>query len=268
MSKVVLVTGGSSGLGAAICSLLASKGNKVYGTSRNAASSQGNKSFTMINMDVCDRKSIEDALRQIISKEGRLDVIINNAGLGMAAPLEESSDKDIDKLFATNVRGVINTMQAVLPQMRKQKVGMIINITSIAAEIALPFRGLYCASKAAVEKITEATRMEVKDFGIHACTFQAGDIKTNINSNRLTAEVSKDSIYYSVFNRINNEIHQDVDKAVPAEFYAEKIEKMINKKSLKRTYVEGRFIQRLSRFLSRILPGTWFEKIILDHYKL
>jgi NADP-dependent 3-hydroxy acid dehydrogenase YdfG len=266
MSKVILVTGGSSGLGEAICQYLASKGHKVYGTSRKGGVNPG--SYSMIEMDVCERNSISSALSVIIRKEGRLDVVINNAGLGMAAPLEESADKDIDKLFSTNIRGVINVMQVVLPQMRRQKAGLIINITSIAAEIALPFRGLYCASKAAVEKITEAMRMEVKDFGIQACTFQAGDIKTNINSNRLTAEISKESVYATSFNRINNEIHADVNKALSAMFYAEKIEKIINKKSVKRTYAEGRFMQRLSRTLSRILPGLWFEKLILNHYKL
>lgn len=266
MSKVILVTGGSSGLGESVCVYLASKGHVVYGTSRKA--SHSSNGYTMLEMDVCDRNSISNALSSILQKERKLDVVINNAGLGMAAPIEESKDSDIDKLFSTNVRGVINVMQTVLPQMRKQKKGLIINITSIAAEISLPYRGLYCASKAAVEKITEAMRMEVKDFGIQACTFQAGDIKTNINSNRLTAEVSKESVYAIPFNRINSEIHADVNKAVPPVFYAEKIEKIINMKSVKRTYVEGRFIQRLSRFLSRILPGFWFEKIILNHYKL
>jgi NADP-dependent 3-hydroxy acid dehydrogenase YdfG len=266
MSKIILVTGGSSGLGAAICEHLASKGHKVYGTSRNVT--QQNPTFTMINMDVCNRASIQEAIATVVNKEGSIDVIINNAGLGMAAPVEEASDKDIDKLFDTNVRGVINVMQTVLPQMRKQKKGLIINITSIAAEIALPYRGLYCASKAAVEKITEAMRMEIKPYGIQACTFQAGDIKTNINSNRLTAEVSSVSVYATQFNRINSEIHADVNNAVSPYFYADKIDKIIRSGSVKRTYVEGRFIQRLSRFLSRILPGTWFEKIIMNHYKL
>ncbi|HWZ21139.1 MAG TPA: SDR family oxidoreductase [Cytophagaceae bacterium] len=266
MSKVILVTGGSSGLGAAICEHLSSKGHKVYGTSRKAIKT-GSK-YTMLDMDVSDRGSIEEALSIIIKKEGKLDVVINNAGLGMAAPLEESKDIDIDKLFSTNIRGVINVMQLTLPQLRKQKTGLIINITSIAAEIALPYRGLYCASKAAVEKITEALRMEIKDFGIQACTFQAGDIKTNINSNRLTAELSKNSAYATDFERINNEIRSDVNNAVSPYFYAEKIERILNTRKVKRTYVEGKFIQRFSRFLSRILPGNWFEKIILNHYKL
>ncbi len=266
MSKIILVTGGSSGLGAAICEYLSIKGYKVYGTSRKATKTDSK--YMMLDMDVCDRSSIYAALSAVIQKEGRLDVVINNAGLGMAAPLEESAEKDIDKLFSTNIRGVINVMQVILPQMRKQKNGLIINITSIAAEIALPYRGLYCASKAAVEKITEALRMEVKDFGIQACTFQAGDIKTNINSNRLTAEVTKDSVYAQNFERINSEIHRDVDKAISPYFYAEKIETIITSKIVKRTYVEGKFIQRLSRFLSRILPGCWFEKIILNHYNL
>ena len=266
MSKVILVTGGSSGLGAAICEHLSSKGHKVYGTSRKVI--QTSTKYTMLDMDVSERDSIQVALSVIVQKEGRLDVVINNAGLGMAAPLEESKDIDIDKLFSTNIRGVINVMQLALPQLRKQKTGLIINITSIAAEIALPYRGLYCASKAAVEKITEALRMEIKDFGIQACTFQAGDIKTNINSNRLTAEVSKNSVYAPDFERINSEIHSDVNNAVSPYFYAEKIERILTTRKVKRTYVEGKFIQRFSRFLSRILPGSWFEKIILNHYKL
>jgi len=267
MPKVILITGGSSGLGEAMCEHLASKGHIVYGTSRKVSENVAGK-FKMIGMDVCDRNSITQAVSSILQKEGKLDVVINNAGLGMASPLEEAMDKDIDKLFATNVRGVINVMQTVLPPMRKQKNGLIINITSIAAEIALPYRGLYCASKAAVEKFTEAARMELKAFGVQACTFQAGDIKTNINSNRLTAELSAGSVYTTEFTRINNEIHADVNKAVSPYFYAEKIEKIINSSSIKRTYVAGRFIQRLSRFLSRILPGVWFEKIIMNHYKL
>lgn len=266
MSKVILVTGGSSGLGEAICEYLAGKGHRVYGTSRKAT--ENNAKFSMISMDVCDRQSINAAVDTIISREGRLDVVINNAGLGMAAPVEECIDKDLDKLFSTNVRGVINVMQAVLPKMRQQKSGLVINITSIAAEISLPFRGLYCASKAAVEKITEAARMELKPYHVQACNFQAGDIKTNINSNRLTAALAHDSAYSTLFNRINNEIHTDVNNAVSPYFYAEKIEQIINTKKVKRTYVAGRFIQRLSRFLSRILPGVWFEKIIMNHYKL
>jgi NADP-dependent 3-hydroxy acid dehydrogenase YdfG len=266
MSKVILVTGGSSGLGEAICTHLSSHGHKVYGTSRKTVNKKA--PFNMISMDVCDRNSIKMAVDYLLEKEGRLDVVINNAGLGMASPIEESSDKNIDLLFSTNIRGVLNVMQATLPVMRKQKSGLIINITSIAAEIALPFRGLYCASKAAVEKITEATRMEVKEFGIYACTFQAGDIKTNINANRLTAEVAANSVYAAPFHRINSDIHKDVNKALLPDFYAKKIEKIIHSKSPKRTYVYGIFLQKFSRFLSRILPGVWFEKIIMNHYKL
>jgi len=266
MPKIIVVTGGSSGLGEAICTHLASKKYIVYGTSRKETSQD--KSFTLIQMDVADKNSIQQSLDAIIQKEGRIDVFINNAGLGMAAPIEEASHKDIQQLFSTNVFGVLNTTQLILPIMRKQRKGLIINITSIAAEVALPYRGLYCASKSAVDKITDALRMEVKEFGIQACTFQAGDIKTNINSNRLTATINPNSEYAKDFNRINNEIHTDVNNAVSPYFYAKKIEGIIESSKISRTYVEGKFIQRLSRFLSRILPGNWFEKIILNHYKL
>lgn len=266
MSKVILVTGGSSGLGASICSHLASKGYNVYGTSRSFLKDQ--PTYKFLKMDVGSRTSVESALRLIIEKEGRLDVLINNAGLGMAAPIEEGTEADIEKLFDTNFKGVLNTIQLTLPIFRNQKKGLIINITSIAAEISLPYRGFYCASKAAVEKITEALRMEVKDFGIKACTFQAGDIKTNINANRLTAQLPLSSSYTKVFTRINAEIHADVNNAVEPDYYAKKIYGIINATKIKRTYVEGRFIQRLSRFLSRILPGLWFERILLNHYKL
>lgn len=266
MSKVILVTGGSSGLGEAICEHLAAKKYKVYGTSRKA--NEHNDKFPLLQMDVSDRTSIQSAIKTLLQKEGRIDVWINNAGLGMAAPVEEASSEAIQQLFSTNFYGVLNTTQLILPIMRQQRSGLIINITSIAAEIALPYRGLYCASKAAVEKITEALRMEIKEFGVQACTFQAGDIKTNINANRLTAQIDAESAYSKQFNRINNEIHADVNNAVSPYFYAEKIESILRTKKVKRTYVEGRFIQRLSRFLSRILPGKWFEKIIMNHYKL
>jgi NADP-dependent 3-hydroxy acid dehydrogenase YdfG len=266
MRKVIVVTGGSSGLGEAICTHLTSKNYAVYGTSRKVISQD--KSFMLLPMDVANADSIREALHTVMQKEGRIDVFINNAGLGMAAPVEEASTKDIQQLFSTNFFGVVNTIQQVLPIMRKQGNGLIINITSIAAEIALPYRGFYCASKSAVDKLTDALRMEVKDYGIKACTFQAGDIKTKINSNRLTAVINNNSVYAKNFNRINGEIHADVNNAVSPYFYAKKIESIVESSIVSRTYVEGRFIQRLSRWLCRILPGNWFEKIILNHYKL
>ncbi|RZL98081.1 MAG: SDR family oxidoreductase, partial [Pedobacter sp.] len=159
MSKVVLITGASTGLGESIATYLARRGFIVYGTSRQAGLT--NESIHMLAMDVIDPQSIQQVVDQILQQEGRLDVLINNAGLGIAGPVELLSLTDVERVFDTNVFGVIRMVQSALPIMRQQRSGLIINISSIAAEAGLPYRGAYSASKAAVERLTEALRLEL-----------------------------------------------------------------------------------------------------------
>ena len=166
MSKIVLITGASSGIGKAIATLLFEEGYKVYGTSRNPKNSV-HFSFELIALDVLKVDTIVSAISYIIEKEGRLDVLVNNAGMGITGPIEETPTDKMRAVFNTNLFGAIEVMKGVLPQMRKQNSGTIINITSIAGYMGLPYRGIYSATKGALEIITEATSMEVKNFGIN-----------------------------------------------------------------------------------------------------
>ena len=155
MSKIVLITGASSGIGKAIATLLFEEGYKVYGTSRNPKNSV-HFSFELIAMDVLKVDTIASVISYIIKKEGRLDVLVNNAGMGITGPIEETPTDKMRAVFNTNLFGAIEVMKGVLPQMRKQNSGTIINITSIAGYMGLPYRGIYSATKGALEIITEA----------------------------------------------------------------------------------------------------------------
>ncbi|HQU61326.1 MAG TPA: SDR family oxidoreductase, partial [Saprospiraceae bacterium] len=182
MGKVILITGASSGLGKALAEILSTRGHIVYGTSRKPTGQL--LPYRMIPMEVKDEKSIERAVQQVISNEKRIDVVINNAGIGLAGPTEQLHIDNIRELLEINVVGVARVCQAVLPHMRARRSGRIINISSIGAVIGLPYRGLYCASKSAVSIMTESLRMEIAPFGIQACCVRAGDTRTNINANR------------------------------------------------------------------------------------
>ena len=160
MSKVVLITGGSSGIGKSIGEFLHHKGFIVYGTSRNPEKVL-NSVFPLVALDVRNVESIQAAVAKVIAISGRLDVVINNAGVGITGPLEEIPTSEIKNNFETNFFGPIEVMKAALPQMRQQKSGLIINVTSIAAYMGLPYRSVYSASKGALELITEALNMEV-----------------------------------------------------------------------------------------------------------
>ena len=183
-NKVVLITGGSSGIGKITGIYLSAMGMKVYGTTRNLKNHKDFNSFTLLELDVKDPGTIENAINRIISEEGKLDVLINNAGVGITGPIEETPIEEINKAFDTNLNGPIRMMQAVLPQMRKQKRGLIINITSIAGYMGLPFRGIYSATKGSLELVTEAIRMEVRSHGVKIANLAPGDFATNIASGR------------------------------------------------------------------------------------
>src|SRR5690606_6125533 len=155
MSQVVLITGGSSGIGKSIGEFLFCKGFTVYGTSRNPERIK-NSLFPLIELEIRDSISIKNAIDKVIKISGRLDILINNAGVGITGPLEEIPMEEVKNNFETNLFGPIAMIQTVLPQMRLQKSGLIINITSIAGYMGLPYRSVYSASKGALELITEA----------------------------------------------------------------------------------------------------------------
>ena len=267
MSKVVLMTGGSSGVGKSMGEFLHKKGFVVYGTSRNPEKVI-NSIFPLVALDVRNVESIQLAVAKIIGISGRLDVVINNAGVGITGPLEEIPMEEIKNNFETNFFGPIEVMKVVLPQMREQKSGLIINITSIAAYMGLPYRSVYSASKGALELITEALRMEVKQFGIEITNVAPGDFATNIASGRFHAPVIEGSAYEKVYGETLKTMNDHVDAGSNPNEMAEAIYKIMLQKSPKVHYKVGVFMQKFSIVLKRILPDKVYEKILMNHYKL
>jgi NAD(P)-dependent dehydrogenase (short-subunit alcohol dehydrogenase family) len=267
MNKVVLITGGSSGIGKSIGEFLHHKGFVVYGTSRNPERIL-NSVFPLIALDVRDADSIHAAVAKVIVTSGRLDVVVNNAGVGITGPLEEIPMQEIKNNFETNLFGPIEVMKAVLPQMRSQQSGLIINITSIAGYMGLPYRSVYSASKGALELITEALRMEVKSFGIHITNVAPGDFATNIASGRFHAPVLKGSVYETSYGNTLKTMDEHVDSGSNPNEMAEAVYHIIQDREPKIHYKVGVFMQKFSIVLKRILPDKVYEKMLINHYKL
>ena len=267
MSKVVLITGASSGIGKAIGEFLNQKGFTVIGTSRNSIKYPNSK-FQLIDLDVRDSNSIEKAINKTIEIAGRIDVLINNAGVGITGPLEEILTSEIRNNFEINLFGPIEVMKAVLPHMRSQKSGLIINITSIAGYMGLPFRGIYSASKGALELITEALRMEVKSFGIHITNIAPGDFATNIATGRFHAPLISDSAYAKTYGKSLETMDEHVDSGSNPQQMAEAVYKIITTEHPRIHYKVGAFMQKFSIVLKRILPDKIYERILMNHYKM
>ncbi len=264
-TKVVLITGGSSGIGKAIGIHLKEKGYKVYGTTRSKSKYPSFSDFSLLEMDVRNTDTIKSCIASLLELEDRIDVLINNAGVGITGPMEETPHEEVLKAFATNFNGPLNVMNTVLPVMREQKEGLIINITSIAGYMGLPFRGIYSASKGALEIVTESYRMETKSFGVHLTTLAPGDFATNIASGRYHTPVYDDSAYQKAYKTTLEAIDADVDSGGDPVDVAKKIAKIIQTKNPKPHYKVGSFIQKFSLTLKNLLPGRWFEKLLMNH---
>jgi NAD(P)-dependent dehydrogenase (short-subunit alcohol dehydrogenase family) len=182
--KTVLVTGASSGIGRAIAAHLALKGYRVFGTSRtpSAATLDG---FELLPLDVTDEASVQDCVAAVLERAGQLDVLVNNAGVDMMGAIEETSLEEARWVFETNFFGILRLTQAVLPHMRAQGSGQVINISSALGLAAWPFEAMYCASKHALEGYTEALCYEMALFGIKVSSVQPGFFQSNmVNSQR------------------------------------------------------------------------------------
>lgn len=267
MSKVVFITGASSGIGKAIGEYLVLKNYKVFGTSRNPERIKDSK-FPLIKMDVNDTESIRNAISVLLAKSGGIDVIINNAGVGITGPIEETPETEIKNAFNVNLFGPINVIKAVLPQMRKQGYGHILNITSIAGYMGLPYRGIYSATKAALEITIEAMRMETLQFGIKMTNVAPGDFATNIAAGRYHAPILEDSPYKKAYGSTLKIMDEHVDAGEDPTKMAKVVYSIINNPNPKIHYRVGAPMQKISIVLKRILPDKTYENLLLKHYKL
>ena len=169
---IAVVTGSSSGIGSCVCSRLASRGYKVYGLSRRGVAPDGCEG---LSVDISDEKAVNDAIGTIFSKEGRIDLLINNAGMGIAGPIEFTSTEDANNIMDVNFMGQFYCTRAVLPYMRQQASGRIVFVSSVAGSMAIPYQAFYSAGKAAINAFALSLRNEVRDFGIDVCAVEPGD---------------------------------------------------------------------------------------------
>lgn len=266
--KIILITGISSGFGKQTAILLAEDGHKVYGTVRKQAETPNG--VNVLLMDLMDTVSIKKSVQTIFQKEGRIDVLINNAGMHTGGPLETLPDEYIRKQFETNFFGLAELTRNVLPAMREQKSGTIINIGSIGGLMGLPFQGYYSASKFAVEGFSEALRMEVKQFGIKVVVVNPGDFNTNNTANRrgFLATSGEISAYDTQFEKSLAIIENDENKGWNPEILARKMVKIVNCPNPRQRYIIASFEQKLAVSIKKILPGKLFSKILADHYGL
>jgi len=267
MSKIVLITGASSGIGKSTAAFLASKNYIVYGTGRTPKTT-ADTPYTLLPLDVTKIDSIEKVIQHIIAKEGRIDVLVNNAGMGITGPIEDTPTDEMRKVFETNFFGSIDMMKAVLPQMRKQQSGTIINVTSIAGYMGLPYRGIYSATKGALDLVSEAIRMEVKEFGIQIATIAPGDVATNIAAGRYHTPVFENSAYKEKYQVNLDLMDSHVDSGMNPIKMAEQIYDVIILKQPNVHYKVGTFMEKFSIVLKKILPSKRYEKLLMNHYKL
>ena len=267
MKKVVLISGASSGIGKAAAEYLHKLDYKVYGGSRN--NPINNKPlFSYIFLDVNDDSSVRKAITTIYEKEGRIDVLVNSAGFGIAGSVEETTVEEVNMQMNTNFLGAFRLCKAVLPLMRNTKSGIIINISSIGGICSLPYQGFYCASKFALEGMTEALRMEVSEFGIRVVLIEPGNFNTVFTQNRKKIKhSSKDSVYQSKFARALRIIEDEELRGENPEKIASLIHRIIQKSSPKLRYTAGPFLERLVVPLRNILPFRTIEYILKKHYE-
>lgn len=257
MKKTIIITGSSTGIGWALAEYFGKIGHRVYGLSRKMTDSAH---FTCIPTDVTNNDNVQSTVEKILQKEKRIDLLVNNAGMGMVGAIEDAKQEEILQLFNLNLVGTIQMMTAVMPTMRQQKSGQIINISSIGSEMGLPFRGFYSASKSALDKVTEAMRYEVDQWNIQVCSLHLGDIKTNIADNRIKTNIS--APYQEIFEKVYALMNAHVgDGAEPLEV-AHYIDSLIHKKQWKAHYYFGAFGQKIGVPLKWFLPQNLYEHLM------
>jgi short-subunit dehydrogenase len=266
MTKIVLITGISSGFGKATAEILSNKGYTVYGISRSQTENLDTK-IKVLQADVTDAKSVHKAVSTLVSNEGRIDVLINNAGMGISGSIEDSLPEDISLQMNTNFTGYVNMIQAVLPTMRKHGGATIVNISSIGGVMGLPYQGFYSASKFAIEGLSEALRMELKPFNIKVIVIRPGDFFTNFTANRKPVKITvSGSDYEAQFGKTLSIIESDEKKGLQPEFLAKKLLKILGQKNPCNQYVIATLEQKFAILLKRILPTSLFSGILSSHY--
>ncbi|HEY9533051.1 MAG TPA: SDR family oxidoreductase [Mucilaginibacter sp.] len=266
MKKVILVTGASSGIGLASATALHEAGHTVYGTTRNLAK-KVNVPFNLIELDVTNDESARAAVAKIIQTEGRIDVLVNNAGNGIAGPAYAMPVDKAKQQFEVNFFGVVRMCSAVIPEMLKNNSGIVINISSLAGLFGLPYQSMYVASKYAVEGYSESLRMELRKTGIKITTINPGDFKTEFTGSRekipFTVDNEKLKANYDIAIA---SIEKDENAGADPIAIGRQLVKIVGKSNPAHQYLVGAIGQTIAVTLKKVLPGGLFESLMADHY--
>ncbi len=263
---VVFITGISSGFGLETAKLLAQQGHCVYGTvRRNIEQIKGIHYFTV---DVRDADAVEKAVSDIVAHEGHIDVLVNNAGIGIGGPIEYAIPEDVQLQMETNFTGLVHCVKATLPVMRQQGHGKIIAISSIGGLMGLPFQGFYSASKFAIEGYCESLRLEIRQFGIHVVVVRPGDFSTLFTASRKKTSNAAIQQIYPAYTRAMDKIEHDENGGIKPIVLAKKLGNIIVKEHPRNGYVVASFEQKLSVVLKHIFPSKTFSRILSSYYKL
>ena len=249
-SKVVVVTGVSSGIGRATAIKFTEKGCRVFGTVRNIETAQPINGVELVELDVCDETAVPNGIQTIIARAGRIDVLVNSAGVTLLGATEETSVREAQTLFDTNVFGVLRVAKAVLPYMREQRSGRIVNISSVLGFVPAPYMGLYSASKHAVEGLSETLDHEVRKFGVRVSLVEPSFTKTNLDINA-PQTVSTISAYDTDRGLASQAIQKNVRKAPePDEVATTIINAALGKWKMRHTPKgEASLLRKLRRFM-------------------
>jgi short-subunit dehydrogenase len=264
--KVILVTGASSGFGQAFVEKFAANGYKVYGTSRNANYTKKD-GVVMIPMDITDNDSIMNAFSYILDEAGSLDILVNNAGFGISGSIEDTSIEEAEALFDTNFFGTHRLCRAVIPLMRNQGQGHIINIGSLGGLVSIPFQAFYSASKSALASLSDGLSMELQPYGIKVTRIEPDDYKTGFTAARVMVEKSgHESIYDERCKKAISVMEHDEQNGADSKQLAAKLLEIAESSNPKLVYREGMFIQKFLVGLLNYLPNRLVQKILMDTY--
>jgi NAD(P)-dependent dehydrogenase (short-subunit alcohol dehydrogenase family) len=256
-ARVVLITGASDGIGRACADRLAGAGWAVTGSSRRGTAGPG---WTGQVMDVDNEDAVRSGVSSVIEQNGRLDALVAAAGWGVAGAVESTALSEAQAQFDTNFWGCVRAVQAVLPQMRAQRSGRIVLISSLGGVLGIPFQAFYSASKFALEGLAEALAYEVAPFGIEVTLVQPGNIKTGFTAARKMAAASgSDQVYGAALKKAVGVMERDEINGAPPDVVAATVQRVLDARRPPRRVSSGKTAERVSVLAKRVLPYRLFE---------
>lgn len=261
MNPVVIITGGTSGIGQAVAAQLREKGYTVYEFSRRAADADSRH----FSVDVTDDAAVKAAVEAVFAREGRIDILINNAGMGISGAMEFTDPADAHRLMEVNLFGMDNMIRAVLPHMREAKAGRIVNISSVAGVFAIPFQAWYSISKAAVRSLTMALANEVDPFGIQVASVMPGDIKTGFTAARKKSAAG-DDVYGGRIRRSVARMEKDEQNGMAPEVAARTIVRVATQKRRVKPFYAIGFSYQFLVLLDSLLPCRLVRWLLMMLY--